>query len=353
MPILLGSQLTFSVTLTLDGAAHDSADLLLVVTDPTGAATTFTAGQLDHVTASGHYKITLPGDIPGVWTWAFSDPSLAGGSSAFFVVSPIGRTPWCTVDDVTPRLSAGADLVLVSQAIEAASDFLYQRTRRMYPGLSRRELRPCCPHTPLYGGMGALLALAWPFSGQFTSLPWSNAMASASPVWEGPTPCACGLVPEIILPARTVTVEAVKVDGTTLVEGTDWRLDRPDRLVRLNGRWPSCQNLSQPDTASDTFSVHAILGRQVPTLGRWAAAELAAEFFKAHTGADPCALPKSLQQLVRQGVTIQMPDPSALADKGYVGLWTVDRFLQVADRQRRPASVLSPDMPASTVRTIG
>ncbi|MCW6003864.1 Hint domain-containing protein [Micromonospora sp. CPCC 205371] len=78
----------------------------------------------------------------------------------------------------------------------------------------------------------------------------------------------------------------------------------------------NCQHLELPDTAVGTWSVTARFGEPVPILGQQAVGELACEMVHAMLGED-CRLPKNVQQLVRQGVTISFPEDSDLVDRLY------------------------------------
>lgn len=138
--------------------------------------------------------------------------------------------------------------------------------------------------------------------------------------------CSCTTLSEVLLPAPVNAITEVKVDGSVLVTGA-YRLDDNRRLLRVDGStWPYCQNLNKDDTQASTWSVTALYGEDVPEGGSWAVGELACEFLKALDGQD-CRLPKNITSLARQGVTISLPDPTQLFEKGRTGLFLTDYFI--------------------------
>lgn len=70
----------------------------------------------------------------------------------------------------------------------------------------------------------------------------------------------------------------------------------------------------------------AAFGEAVPDSGRLAMGELVCEIVKAGSGTD-CRLPPAVTQLVRQGVTISVPDFGEILMHGRTGLYLVDMFL--------------------------
>jgi hypothetical protein len=72
--------------------------------------------------------------------------------------------------------------------------------------------------------------------------------------------------------------------------------------------------------------VTARFGENIPDSGRLAMGELSCEILKASSGQD-CRLPPAVTQLVRQGVTISVPDFGQYLLHGKTGLYLVDMFL--------------------------
>jgi hypothetical protein len=121
-------------------------------------------------------------------------------------------------------------------------------------------------------------------------------------------------------------IVSVKMDGTPLVTGA-YRLDETRILVRTDGQdWPRCNDLTKDDTQAGTWSVTAVGGEPVPTGGQLAAGELGCEILKAMRGED-CRLPAGVTQLVRQGVTISIPDFGDILMHGRTGLYLCDMFI--------------------------
>jgi hypothetical protein len=77
-----------------------------------------------------------------------------------------------------------------------------------------------------------------------------------------------------------------------------------------------------------------------------AMSELACELMKAMRGVD-CRLPAQVTQLARQGVTISLPDPTELLDRGKLGLYMSDLFIRSVNPHglRSASEVFSVDHP--------
>jgi hypothetical protein len=145
--------------------------------------------------------------------------------------------------------------------------------------------------------------------------------------------CSCTEVSEVILPSPVDRIVQVTMDGTPMATGA-YRVDNNRFLVRQDGqRWPRCNNLALDDTHPGTWSVTASYGQTVPVSGQMAVGEMACEFLRAMDG-EECRLPVGLQQLARQGVTIQFPQIGSLIRDGITGLYLVDYFLGSANPNR-------------------
>jgi hypothetical protein len=158
--------------------------------------------------------------------------------------------------------------------------------------------------------------------------------------------CSCARVPEIYLPAPVDHIVTVKLDGTPMATG-GYRLDENRILVRTDGSdWPRCNNLVKDDTQTGTWSVTAVGGEPVPVDGQLATGELACEILKAMRGED-CRLPAGVTQLVRQGVTISIPDFGEILMHGRTGLYLCDMFLTAENPRRlqQRGRVYSVDRP--------
>lgn len=161
--------------------------------------------------------------------------------------------------------------------------------------------------------------------------------------------CGCGSLSSISLaPAPIDAVSEVKVDGQVLDAGA-YRVDNHRWLVRTDGEgWPCCQRLDRADTEPETFSVAYTYGRTPPPMGVRAAAVLACELAMAchDETVGKCKLPKSVQSITRQGVTMVLAPSDFLDRNGKVGIYEVDLFVRTYNpaRLQRRASVMSPDI---------
>lgn len=212
-------------------------------------------------------------------------------------------------------------------AVAAAADVLYALTGR-HLGSCQLTVRPCRQDC---GG-------TWPFAGAY----WWEMGVYPRPVfyqgvWTNLTcsscqnGCSCGVVQEALLPAPVSQVLQVKVDGVVL-DPTAYRVDDWRRLVRLDGgSWPLCNDLSKADTAAGTWSVTLTVGEPVSTLGQLALGELATQFAKLIACESDCVIPRPVQQLVRQGVTMNFLDPNTVFTEGRLGLYLCDLFISTVN----------------------
>jgi hypothetical protein len=150
--------------------------------------------------------------------------------------------------------------------------------------------------------------------------------------------CGCGGA-TLRLPGPIVSVEGVSEDGEAL--STDaYHVEGRRVLVRDDGKpWPACG-----------LEVTYTRGTPVPVGGQVAAGVLAMELALAACASDKCRLPKRVQTVTRQGVTIAMLDAFDDVDKGHTGIWIVDSWIASVTRSPVQARVLSPDKPRSPVR---
>lgn len=162
--------------------------------------------------------------------------------------------------------------------------------------------------------------------------------------------CSCTTMSEALLPAPVDAVTTVIVDGVVL-DPSAYRVDDNRMLVRTDGlTWPTCQNMTLPDTATGTWSVTVEVGEPVPVLGRQAVGELACEMLKACAGED-CQLPANVTSLIRQGVNVQYPPHAAqeIAERGYFG----GLFIQTYNPNRLQGRPVVYDVDAPRFRRAG
>jgi hypothetical protein len=241
---------------------------------------------------------------------------------------------------------------VTGQAIAAATEVVWALSGRQF-GLCEVTLRPCrrdCGDYP-WPGSGLAGWSQWPgnswLSVALVGGQWFNVICGRCT-----NGCSCSSISEVLLPVPVYRIVEVRVDGSPLVTGA-YRLDDARRLVRTDGgEWPRCNDLSLDDTEEGTWSVTAEYGREVPELGRLAVGELACQLIRARNG-EECLLPSNVTQLVRQGVTIQMPDSLELLRRGMTNLYLVNLFIQTynPNQLNRRSGVYSIDTPPA--RRVG
>lgn len=230
---------------------------------------------------------------------------------------PCGNWPvyWtCDISAYSPELTG--------YAVSAATRILWSLSGRRF-GLCTQTLRPCAEDCS--DGNGYPYLGSWEWRTGYAMPPWDF---YRTPYCSGGCAgsCSCTRLSEVRLPSPVDSVVLVKVDGAVL-NPSAYRLDNNRLLVRTDGvRWPRCNDLNKGDDQPGTWSVTAKFGEDVPDSGRLAMGELACEIAKAGTGED-CRLPAGVTQLVRQGVTISVPDFGQILLHGRTGLYLVDMFL--------------------------
>lgn len=157
--------------------------------------------------------------------------------------------------------------------------------------------------------------------------------------------CGCDSVSEVIIP-NTDSVVRVRVDGVELdPEDTVAVYDRR-RIVRTDGLpWPACQNLGSVD-GPGTWSITVMRGTPLPSGAGFVAGILLCELAKACTGDDSCRLPRRVQTITRQGVTIGFQDQFESLGEMRLGIWEIDAFIEASRTSifRQP-TITSPDRP--------
>lgn len=167
-----------------------------------------------------------------------------------------------------------------------------------------------------------------------------------------PRGCSCTELTEIVLGGPVGRVDTVVVDGVTLVEGTDYRVDNGNVLVRLAGpEWPTCQDMTADPTTvgSGAMAVTYVKGAVADTTAERVAGILAKEYLDACRGND-CRLPASVTSLTRQGVSMDFSSQSF--PEGLTNIPEVDAWIKFWNPylKRVPAQVFSPDRAAE--RTV-
>lgn len=225
-------------------------------------------------------------------------------------------------------------------ATDVATLVLWAATGRQFGGCPK-TVRPCWSRkAPLYQ--------TWPVGTDGEGY-WGlrGAVGSVELIGGG---CGCSAScmcspSQLVLPGQIASVTSVQVDGVTLDPST--YLLQGSYLVRANNEeWPGSQNLSLPLGQVGTWAVTYVVGRPVPAAVLKAAGVYACELGRARTGGQ-CQLPNRVQQVTRQGVTIEYVDTNDYLDKGLTGLADVDQVIRAINPHGLPAPlrVLSLDMP--------
>lgn len=217
----------------------------------------------------------------------------------------------------------------IQAAANAATGVLWALTGRRF-GLEAVEARPC-PHNrpsgiPLTPGPG-----------------WQPTLDSGA-VRNAPT-CVrttCDRDGAVVLPCPVHRVTGFTVDGDDVA--LDSLVVDGDRVWRWGREpWPS-QDLSRHSGEPGTWAIRYLRGTPPPAGAAQAAAALAKEFHAAATGGQ-CQLPRRTTSVQRQGVSVNMVDPTEIYESGATGLTDVDLWIRAANphRQTQPAVVWSPD----------
>lgn len=166
--------------------------------------------------------------------------------------------------------------------------------------------------------------------------------------------CSCGdSTPALDLPGPVASVTEVHIDGA-VVPAAQYRVDNHSLLVRLSDTttdpatrrgWPTCQDMDLPPTEPGTWQVSYLRGVEVPEGGQIAAGVLALELARAAQGDSGCQLPRRVQSITRQGVTVAVLDSFEDVDKGRTGIWLIDSWVASINAPVRGGSVRSVDIP--------
>lgn len=239
-------------------------------------------------------------------------------------VSGVGSGPCQTWPAVITCDLTAYNATVTGVALQAATEILYGLSGRQF-GTCQMTIRPC---------RRSCFDTMWPWPGNwwmwgqwprplFYNGVWYNLTCGSCPG----NNCSCNVIDEAQLPSPVLSVDQVKVDGTVLATSA-YQLRDYRYLQRIDGgNWPLCNNLALADTQTGTWSATVTIGEVVPELGQLAVGELTCQIAKLLSNDVSCMLPKPVQQIVRQGVTLSFLDPNEIFANGRIGLYLCDLFI--------------------------
>lgn len=248
-------------------------------------------------------------------------------------LTPSGSIPDPCLLDGQP-----VDPVIIENAKLAASQLLWSITGRQF-SCCTLTVRPCrkkCVEACCIPGI-TNSGYPW-YPVHQADGTWTNISCSCQ------DECSCVSLCEVLLPDPICSINEVKIDGV-VVDPTTYRVDDFRKLVRLGTDcWPTCQDLTKPDTEVGTWSVNLTYGREIPALVRMAAEEMACELIKGCAGG-PCRLPQRVSSVTRQGISVSFLDDMQFLSQGLTGLYLVDLAARTYNPKRlaRRPNVSSPD----------
>lgn len=258
-------------------------------------------------------------------------------------IPPPAVCPWPIDEGCLPETWESLEPELRDRSIAFASATLHRLTGYRVGGcpVTVRPCRQSCTDvTPLpsywYVGIGRF------YPHISTGGVWINSCGCT-------TDCSCEALCEVTLPPPVGEVQEVVVDGTLI---TDYVLYGNKVVWSGDGDcpWPTCQDLTKPDTEPGTFSITYLNSYPVDGLGAYAAGVLAAEFAAACTGGK-CRLPANVTAVSRAGITYDIA--GGTFPNGVTGIREVDAFIGMWNpgALRQQTRVWSPDLhPPRVVR---
>lgn len=229
--------------------------------------------------------------------------------------------------------------VIIDSMTLAASQFMWAATGRQF-GCCTVTLRPLCVSqcpTDCTGLFDSGYGFPW-FPVHQADGTWTNVTCTQNN-------CTCTEICEVPLPYPVCSVSEVVIDGV-IVPDTEYKVINNNKLIRAKdaGCWPSCNNLTLPNTEEGTWSVTVTYGKPVPELVRLAANEFACQLIKKCVGR-PCDLPQRIQSINRQGMSATFLDPMEFMSQGMTGIFLVDLAIKTYNPHRlyKKPTVVSPD----------
>lgn len=228
--------------------------------------------------------------------------------------------------------------------------------------LSGRRWGPSCPHTirpcrrscveasSITTGWGPVGSRWVPYMDAAGT--WRNASVCGCA-----SDCSCSELCEIQLDGPVYDIVEV-IDGEETLTRPDpergvigdYRVDAPNLLVRTDGGcWPDCQDLAAPPGTVGTLTVIYRTGLPLDEAAIAAVSELTCHYVRGcgtvGGGSCGCKPNPRLSRVQRQGVTMELADPTLIYSDGRTGLPLTDAWLHAVNPhgQTSPSRVWSPD----------
>ncbi|WP_432001627.1 hypothetical protein [Streptomyces sioyaensis] len=257
--------------------------------------------------------------------------------------------PW-PVDLSCCDLPEGTGADVIDRWTRVASVMLWRLSGMRWGPSCPVTVRPCrrsCLDAYPYGVRWAAYGPWVPYMG--VDGQWRNANPCRCT-----TDCSCGELCEVYLPGPVYDIVSVDVGGAELVPPAldtgvlgDYRVDAPGQLVRTDGEcWPECQDMAAPARTPGTFTVTYRTGLQLDEAAIAAVSELTCHYIKGCGGGScGCKSNRNVTRISRQGLDMEMADPTVIYSEGRTGLPMADAWLAAVNPGRLASAsrVYSPD----------
>lgn len=222
---------------------------------------------------------------------------------------------WPVNRECLPAAEGDAALAARDAAEDMAVEVLFNLSGRQF-GVCPVIARPCVTQCMSYDTSIPITGLGWfPI---FELGKWRNVSCGCT------GSCTRSGESVIHLAGPVGEVTAVTVGGVVM-DPSQYRVEG-DYLIRVGGAaWPD-QDLLRPLDEPGTWSVEYTKGRPVPPGVGVLVGMLAAEFFAACVGGK-CKLPRRTRSVSRNGVQIDMIDPTDIYAEGLTGIPQIDLWL--------------------------
>ncbi|KPI33264.1 hypothetical protein OV450_1352 [Actinobacteria bacterium OV450] len=248
---------------------------------------------------------------------------------------------------------AETDPALVTRMTAVASQILWR--------LSGRRWGPSCPVAVRPCRRACLEVLPRSWADWSNGSPWIPYLGTDG-LWRNAAvcgcsgDCSCGELCEIYLPGPVYDIVSVQ-EGPDVLAVDAYRVDNSGTLVRTDGAcWPTCQDLAAASGEEDTLTVTYRTGLRLDESAIAAVSELVCHLLKG-CGGGSCgcaAAGRNVSRVTRQGLQLEMGDPTAIYEEGRTGLQLVDLWLSTVNpyRMQSASRAYSPDFKRPRVQRI-